>query len=415
MTEQKKLVPKRRFKEYQNTDAWEQHYLSEVGNFLRTSVDPQATPDDSFVEYSMPSYDNGRNPETVFGDSMQSMRLKISGDVLLINKLNVRQKRIWLVEDAPCNAVASSEFMPFTSTEIDLAFLEQLMLSDKITRDLESISSGTSNSQKRITPSDLLMYRIKLPVDRAEQEKIGSLFKNIDNLITLHQRKLEKTKALKSAYLSEMFPAEGECEPRRRFAGFTAAWEQRELREIVKEKISNGMMNRPGKNELRVKHINVGNLYSRSHIHPDELEFIDATQSEVDKYNVEIGDIFLTRSSLKVEGIAQANIILEGGNFVFDDHLMRMKLKDNNYPFFVKELLNNKVVKNQFMSKAKTGTMTTIGQGDISSSYAFFPNIEEQRKVGAFFSELDHLITLHQRKLEKLQSIKKAYLNEMFV
>ncbi|MFP3354676.1 hypothetical protein R0K04_25325, partial [Pseudoalteromonas sp. SIMBA_153] len=74
---------------------------------------------------------------------MQSMRLKISGDVLLINKLNVRQKRIWFVEDAPSNAVASSEFMPFTSTEIDLAFLEQLVLSDKTTRDLESISSGT--------------------------------------------------------------------------------------------------------------------------------------------------------------------------------------------------------------------------------------------------------------------------------
>ncbi|MFP3387117.1 hypothetical protein, partial [Tritonibacter sp. SIMBA_163] len=76
------------------------------GDFVRTSVDPQATPRASFVEYSMPSYDNGRNPETVFGDSMQSMRLKISGDVLLINKLNVRQKRIWFVEDAPSNAVA---------------------------------------------------------------------------------------------------------------------------------------------------------------------------------------------------------------------------------------------------------------------------------------------------------------------
>jgi len=196
-------LPKRRFAGF--TQAWEEHSLSKVGDFVRTIVDPQATPEDSFVEYSMPSYDNGRNPETVFGDSMHSMRLKISGDVLLINKLNIRQKRIWLVKDAPSNAVASSEFMPFTSTEIDLAFLEQLMLSDKVTRDLESISSGTSNSQKRITPSDVLKYLIKLPVDRAEQEKIGSFFKNIDNLITLHQRKLEKLQNLKKAYLNEMF------------------------------------------------------------------------------------------------------------------------------------------------------------------------------------------------------------------
>ncbi|MGG3925909.1 restriction endonuclease subunit S [Metabacillus fastidiosus] len=196
-------VPEIRFAGF--TDDWEQHSLSKVGEFVRTSIDPQATPDDSFVEYSMPSYDNGRNPETVFGNSMQSMRLKISGDVLLINKLNVRQKRIWLVEDAPSNAVASSEFMPFTSTEIDLAFLEQLMLSDKTTRDLESISSGTSNSQKRITPSDVLKYRIKLPVDRAEQEKIGSFFKNIDNLMTLHQSELNSLKNLKKSLLQQMF------------------------------------------------------------------------------------------------------------------------------------------------------------------------------------------------------------------
>ncbi|MED1809012.1 restriction endonuclease subunit S [Bacillus subtilis] len=196
-------VPEIRFAGF--ADAWEQHSLSKVGDFVRASVDPQATPHASFVEYSMPSYDNGRNPETVFGDSMQSIRLKISGDVLLINKLNVRQKRIWFVEDAPSNAVASSEFMPFTSTEIDLAFLEQLMLSDKTTRDLESISSGTSNSQKRITPSDVLKYIIKFPVDRAEQEKIGSFFKNIDNLIIFHQRKLNSLKNLKKSLLQQMF------------------------------------------------------------------------------------------------------------------------------------------------------------------------------------------------------------------
>lgn len=187
------------------SDAWEQRRLSEVGDFVRANVDPQVTPDDSFVEYSMHSYDNGRNPETVIGNSMQSMRLKISGDVLLINKLNVRQKRIWLVKKAPSNAVASSEFMPFTSIEIDLAFLEQLMLSDETTRDLESISSGTSNSQKRITPSDVLKYLIKFPVARAEQEKIGSFFKNIDNLITLHQRKLDHLKDRKKALLQQMF------------------------------------------------------------------------------------------------------------------------------------------------------------------------------------------------------------------
>ena len=73
------------------TGDWEERALKEVGDFVRTSIDPQVAPDSEFIEYSMPSYDNGRLPEHVLGKSMQSMRLKISGEVLLINKLNVRQ------------------------------------------------------------------------------------------------------------------------------------------------------------------------------------------------------------------------------------------------------------------------------------------------------------------------------------
>lgn len=187
------------------TGDWEERALKEVGDFVRASIDPQAAPDSEFIEYSMPSYDNGRLPEHVLGKSMQSMRLKISGEVLLINKLNVRQKRIWLIEDAPDNAVASNEFMPFTSEKIDMTFLEQLMLSDKTTRDLESISSGTSNSQKRITPPDVLKYQIKLPKERDEQEKIGIFFKQLDDIIVLHQQKLDIYKKQKKGFMQQMF------------------------------------------------------------------------------------------------------------------------------------------------------------------------------------------------------------------
>lgn len=184
---------------------WEELALKEVGDFIRTSIDPQAAPDFEFIEYSMPSYDNGRLPGHVLGKSMQSMRLKISGKVLLINKLNVRQKRIWLIEDAPDNAVASNEFMPFTSEKIDMNFLEQLMLSDETTRDLESISSGTSNSQKRITPSDVLKYKIKLPKKYDEQEKIGAFFKNMDENIGLQTQKLKIYKEQKKGFMQQMF------------------------------------------------------------------------------------------------------------------------------------------------------------------------------------------------------------------
>ncbi|WDC80836.1 restriction endonuclease subunit S [Ligilactobacillus ruminis] len=197
------VIPEIRFNGFAN--AWEQRKLGEVGKIDRASITPQLAPNDKFTEYSMPAYDNGQVPQIVLGSTMHSMRLKISGNSLLINKLNVRQKRIWLVNDASKNAVASGEFIPYSSNEVDLKFLQQFMLSDWATRDLVSISSGSSNSQKRITPSDLLNYKIKIPGTKEEQYKIGEYLSRFDNLIALHQRKIDKLKNLKKAMLDQMF------------------------------------------------------------------------------------------------------------------------------------------------------------------------------------------------------------------
>ena len=203
--------------------------------------------------------------------------------------------------------------------------------------------------------------------------------------------------------------------PMLRFKGYTDAWVQRKLGEILSEKISNGIMNKPGRNELNIKHINVVNLYSPSYIHINELEYINASESDMQRCNIEIGDIFLTRSSLKVEGIAHANILLDDGNLVFDDHIMRVKLNEDYEPFFVKEALNHSSTKKQFMTKAKTGTMTTIGQDDISSSSLTYPTKLEQTAIGNFFSTLDTTITLHKRKLDGLKELRNGYLQRMFL
>ena len=202
--------------------------------------------------------------------------------------------------------------------------------------------------------------------------------------------------------------------PEIRFKGFANTWEQRKLGEVVSEKISNGIMNRPGRSELNAKHINVVNLYTLSQIQPNELAYFDATDKDIEKCNVEIGDIFLTRSSLKLEGIAQANILLDDGVYVFDDHIMRLKLTSEFESFFIKEALNHSQTKKEFMTKAKTGTMTTIGQDDITSSGITFPTKEEQTHIGIFFRTLDNTIANIKHKLDGLKQLKKAYLQVMF-
>ena len=203
--------------------------------------------------------------------------------------------------------------------------------------------------------------------------------------------------------------------PKIRFKGYEDDWEQRKLSEIAIEKLSNGIMNNQANDETGLRHINVINMYDPDKIHPEKLTFSNYDEDAVKKCNVEWGDIFLTRSSLKPEGIAESNVLLDSGRFVYDDHLIRLKLDKEKYdPFFVKLNLSGSIFKRQFIARAKTTAFTTIGQEDIAECFGLFPEKEEQEKIGTYFSNLDHLITLHQRKCEETKSLKKYMLQKMF-
>ena len=203
--------------------------------------------------------------------------------------------------------------------------------------------------------------------------------------------------------------------PAVRFKGFTEDWEQRKLCEITTEKLTNGVMNYRSVEPTDVRHINVINMYTSDEIHIDELSFSAYDDSVLNKCNVEFGDVFLTRSSLKPEGIAEPNVLLANGRFVFDDHLIRMKINKKKYdPCFIKICLETRHIKEQFIKSSKTTAFTTIGQDDIADCIGFFPDITEQKSLALIFSSIDNLITLHQRKYEKLVNIKKSMLYKMF-
>ena len=203
--------------------------------------------------------------------------------------------------------------------------------------------------------------------------------------------------------------------PSIRFKHYTNDWEQRKLSEITTEKLSNGIMNHPSEENTDVKHINVINMYTADKIHIEDLTDSEYDDEAIKKCNVEIGDIFLTRSSVKPEGIAEANVLLDSGRFVFDDHLIRMKIDKNKYDaLFVKICLGSPLIKRQFIMKSKTTAFTTIGQDDIASCDGIFPLLAEQRKISEFFSNLDNLITLHQRKCDESKELKKYMLQKMF-
>lgn len=183
---------------------WADLIIGQNGYLLRETIDPQAYVSTLFWEYSMPAFDMGKEPVKTFGADMHSNRTVIHGSVLLFNKLNVRQKRIWLVEASESNSVCSSEFLPYYSDTIDLRLLVQLLSTEKITKDFIGMSTGTSNSQKRITPKNFLEYSVYMPTDINEQAAIADVLDDMDSEIAVLEEKLHKAQLMKAGMMSEL-------------------------------------------------------------------------------------------------------------------------------------------------------------------------------------------------------------------
>lgn len=187
---------------------WIDMEIGKQGYLQKGSINPQLSPSQIFSEYSMPAFDENKKPAKTKGSDMHSNRTLINGRVLLFNKLNVRQKRIWLINQTEENAVCSSEFLPYCSDSIDLQLLSQILYTDEVTMDFIGMSTGTSNSQKRITPAAFLEYSIFLPEDIEEQKALGQMFADMDAEIETLEEKIKKCRDVKQGMLQKLLTGE---------------------------------------------------------------------------------------------------------------------------------------------------------------------------------------------------------------
>ena len=202
-------VPKLRFKADDGSmyPEWEEKKLGEVCEQLKVCIDPQKNPNKYFVEYSMPAFDENQSPQLVLGSRINSTRKVILKPCVLINKLNVRKKRIWHVTNPEENAVCSSEFVPLSSNQLCLAFLTCVALTKRFTNYLLDCSSGSSNSQKRVTPDDIMNYDFSIP-SLPEQRKIAAFLSAIDTQLELSKSELSKWEQFKKGMLQKIFRQE---------------------------------------------------------------------------------------------------------------------------------------------------------------------------------------------------------------
>ncbi len=183
---------------------WQYMEIGKHGTLIRESINPQLSPSDYFWEYSMPAFDNEKIPVKQIGSDMHSNRTVIYGKVLLFNKLNVRQKRIWMINQCRNRAVCSSEFLPYQSDKINLELLAQILNTDEVTLQFVGMSTGTSNSQKRITPNDFLEYKVYLPIDEDEQSAIAEVLVCMGKEIEALEKKLAKYRQIKQGMMQQL-------------------------------------------------------------------------------------------------------------------------------------------------------------------------------------------------------------------
>ena len=246
-----------------------------------------------------------------------------------------------------------------------------------------------------------------------EQKKIGDYFRNLDNLITLHQRKCDETKELKKFMLQKMFPKKGEKIPEIRFNGFTGDWEQRKLGELGS--LKNGMNFSKEAMGVGFPFVNLQNIFGNNVIDVSNLGKAMASDSQLKDYNLQTGDVLFVRSSVKLEGVGEAALVPENlENTTYSGFIIRFRDDyglDNNFKRFI---FGTVPVRNQIMAQATNSANKNISQAVLENLELIIPCKLEQEKIGRYFSELDHLITLHQRKCDELKEVKKYMLHNMF-
>ncbi|MBC1756376.1 restriction endonuclease subunit S [Listeria seeligeri] len=399
MSDSKKKVPKRRFEEFSNANAWEQRKLGEVVDFLNGKAYKQQELLE-FGKFRVLRVGNfNTNDRWYYSDlELDENKYANKGDLLYLWATNFGPE-IWNEERVIYHYHIWK--LQFLSNELDKQYLYTWLLTDK--EKIKQTTNGTT--MVHVTKGSIEQREFQYPTNKKEQQKIGMFFKQLDNTIALHQRKLEKIKALKTAYLSEMFPAEGESKPKRRFAGFTGDWEQRKLGEITLS-YSGGTP-----------------LVSKSEYYGDDIPFIRSAEINSDSTELCLTKVGLKNSSAKLVKAGDILYALYGAtsgetgisriNGAINQAILAIHpMKGYESQFLVQWL---RYQKKKIISRYIQG-----GQGNLSSTIIKnldikLPSLKEQIKIGTFFLELDNTITLHQRKLKKLQNIKKAYLNEMFI
>ena len=393
--------PKIRFKGF--TDDWEQR---KFGSLLNETRDKTTTEDqDTLLSCAIDGMYLNSELFSHFRGSSNIGYLKIKKNDLILSAQNLHLGN--------CNVnlrfdhgIISPAYKVF-----ELQLLEQ---------DKDNLLANTNGSTMvHVTKAEMESKMVVIPPNIAEQRRIGVFFSNLDKLITLHQRKYEKLQNIKQAMLEKMFPKNGENFPKIRFKGFTDAWEQSKVGDYYEFK--NGLNKGKEFFGKGTPIVNFTDVFHNRGLFPEMLNGkVQLEPSEIKNYEVKKGDIFFTRTSETIEEIGYSSVMLEEPkDTVFSGFVLRGRCFVHEDPLdnlFKKYVFTTKYFRSEMLKKSSITTRALTSGTAIKDMQFLYPSSKkEQYLIGMFLSSIDNLITLHQRKYEKLIKIKKSFLQKIFI
>ena len=338
---------------------------------------------------------------------------KVAKDKLILNITFAWEHAVAITDEKDEGALVSHRFPQFTlHPEIIPNFLKYVILDESFRHHLYLASPGGAGRNRVLKISQMLEYAIKYP-STAEQLRISNLLDSINSLITLHQRKYEKLLNIKKSMLEKMFPKEGEVVPEIRFKGFTGAWEQRKLGDVLEFLKDGTHGTHPDADQGPL-------LLSAKNIKNGDVTWDDTdrkiSQAEFDmihsNFKLKKGDVLLTI----VGSIGESAILKDPHEITFQRSVAFLRPNKTITSGFLYSEIQGEKFQTELNNRKSTSAQPGIYLGDLSEiPLDTPPNLKEQEEIGKFFSEINSLLTLHQRKLEMLKNVKQAFLEKMFV
>lgn len=415
--------PALRFKGF--TDPWEQRKISELAEKTYGGGTP-TTSNEAFWNGNIPWIQSsdivdgklmGVEPRkyiTQTGLNSSATQLVPKNSIAIITRVGVGK-----LAYMPFSYSTSQDFLSLSKLNTE-PFFTVYACYKKLQSELNTVQ-GTSI--KGITKDELLAKTISVPV-YSEQKQIGSFFAQLDTLITLHQRKYEKLVNIKKSMLDKMFPKNGASVPEIRFKGFTDLWEQRKLDEAFDFTVPNNTLSRAELNQESgsVRNVHYGDVLikygSVLDAQNDELPFITGRSKDGFKGALlQNGDIIIADTAEdETTGKVCEIVNIQDKDVVAGLHTMVCRPKNKTAEGYFGYYMNSSSYHHQLLPLMQGIKVLSLSKTNVQKTTVKYPKDKaEQQKIADCLRRIDTLITLHQRKLEKLQNIKKSCLEKMFV